>query len=167
MPPRQRRSRGVQSDLDYMRLQFLKTILAVTVALAAVLAWPLISWVGPSVREAVLVAAAVAFANVMVGLILIEYGFDKSNSTFMIAVLGGMGIRMALMLVVLTLLLLAGFHQLALVLSFMAFYVIYLIAELYYVVRILGRRGTSTKRSVARSRRRSAGDSYYFQPVRN
>lgn len=151
-----------------MRIDFLKSVIVVTLVLVVLLAYPFIAWAGPEVRAAMLAAAAIALMNAVAGLAMIEYGIDKSNSTFMISVLGGMGIRIGIILLVLTILLLNGFHQMALVLFLMAFYLIYLATELYYVVRFIGRRGKFTQRNIERrQRQRTRRDAYYFQSVRN
>lgn len=58
----------------------------------------------------------------------------------MIAVFGGMGVRGGGILIALTILLLDGYHAAALALSLMGYYVAYMIAEITYVAREMGRR---------------------------
>jgi hypothetical protein len=83
---------------------------------------------------AVVAGATLSTLNVLAGFLAIEYSLEKSYTTFLKVVLGGMGIRMALMLGILFLLIkFAGLHTIALVVSVLGFYIIYLVLELLYV----------------------------------
>ncbi|MEK7249665.1 MAG: hypothetical protein AAB209_04500, partial [Bacteroidota bacterium] len=60
------------------------------------------------------------------------------------AVLGGMGIRMVVMLGTLVLLIkLAGFHAVGLVVSVLSFYVIYLVLEIFYIQKKVSHKNQS------------------------
>jgi hypothetical protein len=65
----------------------------VSAALAA--AWPAVS---PEVRAAVLCGAALAAANTVAAYFLTVWSIARSPNVFLGVVLGGMGVRMALML---------------------------------------------------------------------
>jgi hypothetical protein len=134
-----------------MRFQFFKTVLLLSLLLAVLLAWPLYAWTSPAVLKAILAAAAISICNTIIGTLTIEYGFDKSNKVFMFAVFGGMQVRMILILVALTILLLNKYHALALALSLMGFYAVFLTAEIIYVSREMGRRKASDKATSSRS----------------
>ncbi len=72
--------------------------------------------------------------NVLAGFWAIEYAFDKSFNTLLAAVLGGMGIRIGLLLGSLVLLIkYFEFHTVALVVSMLSFYVVYLVLEVLYI----------------------------------
>lgn len=109
-------------------------------ALAAILAMKF----GPGIMTAVVTGAVLSTANVMAGFFAIEYTLDKSYTTFLKAVLGGMGIRMAAMLGVLVLLVkFAGLHTVALVISVLSFYVVYLVLEILYIQKRVSHKNQS------------------------
>lgn len=83
---------------------------------------------------AVIIGAVLSTLNVLAGFFAIEYTLDKSYNTFLKAVLGGMGIRMAVTLGTLVLLIkFSGLHTVALVVSVLSFYVVYLVIEIFYI----------------------------------
>ncbi len=103
---------------------------------AALAAYPLVRYASAEVVAAVLAGAAISTVNVMLGFLTIEYAFEKSYTVFLKAVLGGMGLRLMLMLgALLALILLAGMHPVALTVSVMVLYLIYLILEILFLQR--------------------------------
>ena len=108
--------------------------------MALLLAYPLYAWSSAEVIRAVVASGIIAFLNIIIGCIALEYTIDKSNKIFMIGVFGGMGIRMGLILVAVAILLINGYHALSLSLSLMGFYVAFMIAEILYATRELSRR---------------------------
>jgi hypothetical protein len=101
-------------------------------------AYPLVAWGSPEAVKASVAAAVMATLNVLAGYAAIEYSAGKSMSTFMKFVLGGMGIRLALMagaLIVLTKVF--GFHAAALVAALGVFYLAYLTLEVVFIQRKL------------------------------
>lgn len=140
-----------------MRLRFLRTALIISLTLGVVLAYPLHAWARPEVIRAVVASGIIAVVNIILGGLTLEYAIDKENRRFMAAVFGGMGVRMGLILVAVTLLLINGYHALALSLSLMGFYVVFMIAEITYVVRELSRR---SPRVTPASRRKDGHTSF-------
>jgi len=128
-----------------MRFQFCKTILLLAAALVLVLAYPVHAWAGAEIVRAVVASGIIALANIIIGCITLDLAIDKRNTVFMAAVFGGMGIRMGLILVAMTILLLNGYHALALSLSLMGFYIVFMIAEIVYAARELGRRNAKAR----------------------
>ena len=91
---------------------------------------------GEEVSRAVVAGAILSTLNVLAGYLAIEVSFEKSHTTFLKAVLGGMGIRVGVMLVLIVAFVrLGGFHATALVVSVLGFYVVYLVLELFYIQR--------------------------------
>lgn len=88
-------------------------------------------------REILLAAAAgcvLSTVNALAGFVTIEIAFGKSYTAFLKAVLGGMGVRMLLALGVLTILIsVYHLHTVALTVSLLGFYVIYLVLEVLYL----------------------------------
>jgi len=140
-----------------MRLRFLRTALFISLTLGVVLAYPLYTWANAEVIRAVVASGIIAVVNIIIGGITLEYAIDKNNSRFMTAVFGGMGVRMGLILIAVTILLINGYHALALSLSLMGFYVVFMIAEITYAVRELSRRNP---RTTPASRRKPGNTSF-------
>lgn len=86
------------------------------------------------IASAVIIGAVLSTVNVMAGFLAIEYTLGKSHTTFLKAVLGGMGVRMAGMLGVIALLIkFGGVHVVGLVISVLSFYGVYLVLEIFYI----------------------------------
>jgi len=108
----------------------------VLVVCAAVSAYPLWLYGTADVAVAVGVGAALSTVNVLIGFLTIEYAFERSYTTFLKAVLGGMGVRMLVMLGATALLITVGrLHALALTVSLLAFYLVYMILEILFIQR--------------------------------
>lgn len=101
-----------------------------------VLAYPFWRMFPPDIAAAVVVGALMATVNVLLGYAAISYAQGKSYTTFLKAVLGGMGVRLALLLGTLVVLIrIVGMHAVALTVSLLGFYVIFLILELLFIQR--------------------------------
>jgi hypothetical protein len=106
------------------------------VSIAALAAYPLLRYGSAEVIAAVVVGALLSTVHVLLGFFTIEYAFDKSYTVFLKAVLGGMGLRLlGLVGVLLALILVAGMHAVALTVSVMVLYLIYLILEILFLQR--------------------------------
>lgn len=104
------------------------------VAGLAIAAVPLAMLGSGHIAGAFITGAVLSTVNALSGFWAIEYAFDKSFNTLLAAVLGGMGIRIGLMLGILVLLIkYFGFHTIALVVSMLSFYVVYLVLEVLYI----------------------------------
>jgi hypothetical protein len=103
---------------------------------ALALGYPLIVAASPATRSAVVLGAGLATVNVLLGYAAIEYAFHRSYTAFLKAVLGGMGIRMVLVLGVLVALITHwGVPVLPLTISLFAFYIVFLTLEVLYIQR--------------------------------
>ena len=80
--------------------------------------------------------AALSTINVMLGYIAIRYSFDKSYTTFLKAVLGGMGLRLLFMLGAF-IALIAGFglQPVPLTASLLGFYAVFMVLEIVFIQR--------------------------------
>ena len=111
-------------------------VAGVLAAAALLLAYPLAVYATPDIRIAVAAGAVLSTVNVLLGYAAIQYAFHRSHTTFLKAVLGGMGLRMVLMLAALAgLIMLAGLPAVALTVSLMAFYAVFLVLELLFIQR--------------------------------
>jgi hypothetical protein len=100
----------------------------------ALAAYPLSRYGSPEVITAAIVGALLSTVNVLLGFLAIEYAFDKSYSVFLKAVLGGMGLRMVLLLgILIVLILVFHLHTVALTISLLSLYLIYLVLEILFI----------------------------------
>jgi hypothetical protein len=101
---------------------------------AAVAAYPLVRFGGSDIACAAGAGALLSTLNVLAGFLTIEIAFGKSYTAFLKAVLGGMGVRMVLMLGALMLCItVLALHTVALTVSLLGFYVVYLVLEVLYL----------------------------------
>jgi len=126
-----------------LRNNFLAQI-ALVLALSAVLLGIRLSLLSSrEVLVAVVSGALISTANVILGYAAIRYSLDKSYSTFLKAVLGGMGLRLSIMLGMLAaLILVLHLDALALVVSALGFHAVYLILEILFIQRTATLKGS-------------------------
>lgn len=106
----------------------------VLIGAVILLTYPLAAYGTAEILTAVVAGALLSTANVLVGYAAIEYSFNKSYTTFVKAVIGGMGLRMVVMLGALAaLIVLGGLHAVALTTSLMGFYAVFLILEILFI----------------------------------
>jgi hypothetical protein len=102
--------------------------------MALIAAYPLLRYGTEAVILAVLAGTALSTVNVLAGFLTIEYAFDRSYTTFLKAVLGGMGIRMVVMLGALLLCILEfRLHTFAVTMGMMVPYCVFLVLEILFL----------------------------------
>jgi hypothetical protein len=117
-------------------LRFVRQVALALAVAAVLLAYPLWRWAPPDVAKAVAMGAFLSTLNVLAGALAIEYAYPRSYTTFLKVVLGGMGVRLAVLLAVLALLVaVVRMHALALVCSLGGFYMLYLTLEIAFIQR--------------------------------
>lgn len=103
-------------------------------AVVLVAAYPLVRLQNPEILRAALAGCLVSTLNALAGFLTIELAFGKSYTGFLKAVLGGMGVRMLVMLGALAVLItVCHMHTVALAVSLLGFYMIYLVLEILYL----------------------------------
>jgi len=113
---------------------FLRRVALVIVVVGLLLAYPLAAYASRDTIVATVAGAMLSTVNVLLGYLAIEYSFQKSYSTFLKAVLGGMGVRMLLILGAMIFLILQyRVNAVALTFSMFGFTVIYLALEVLYI----------------------------------
>jgi len=119
-----------------LRSSFPAQVAAVLACAVLLLAYPLSALATGEVRTAVAAGAALSTINVMLGYIAIRYSFDKSYTTFLKAVLGGMGLRLLFMLGAF-IALIAGFglQPVPLTASLLGFYAVFMVLEIVFIQR--------------------------------
>ena len=114
-------------------------VLLSLLALACVGSYPLMKYGTTEITWAAIAGALLATVNVLLGYAAIEYSFGKSTTTFFKYVLGGMGIRFAMMAGVLVVLIKAyDYHAGALVGSMGVCYLVFLILEVMFIQKKIG-----------------------------
>ena len=119
-------------------------VLVAVAVIGAVSSYPLMRYGSEDVLIAVVVGAILSTANVLLGFLAIEFSFEKSYTTFLKAVLGGMGLRMVFLLGVLLILIkFAGLHAVALTVSLLSFYFVFLVLEVLFIQKKVTVKGQS------------------------
>lgn len=114
--------------------KFFVQVLSVLGVLVMLAVYPLLRYGNREVVVASIVGAVLATVNVLVGYLAIEYSIGKSHSTFLKAVLGGMAVRMGIMLSLLVVLIeIFRMHAVALAVSLLSCYAVYLVLEVAFV----------------------------------
>jgi hypothetical protein len=117
---------------------FPRAVFAVFIGIAVISSYPLYRYASAEVIRASIVGALLSLANVLAGYAAIEYSIDKSYTTFLKLVLGGMGARLFVMLGALLILIeVFDFPAAALVVSLLGFYTIFLVLEIFFIQRKL------------------------------
>ncbi|MGB2869059.1 MAG: hypothetical protein WBD36_11455 [Bacteroidota bacterium] len=120
-----------QANFDW---QFLGKVFAGFVVLAIAAAFPISILASPEVLKAIIAAGIMSVVNFLLGFAAIEFGFEKSNTTFLNVILGGMVARLMLMWATFLILIrIYEMHQPALVFSLMVFYILILALEIYFL----------------------------------
>lgn len=141
------RSNGQKTNTNRMSLRFLKPVLITTLILAALLAYPVIAWF-PETRDAIYAAGSIALINAIIGMGIIEWTLDKENFVFMAAFFGGMGARVMIILLVFAFLLTEGFDALTLTFFLFGLYIIYMVIEIHFLVKIMSQhKGQKVRKS--------------------
>lgn len=122
-------------------MSFPKQVIITCGAICAISAYPLVEYGSDDVQKAALAGGIIATLNILAGYAAIQYSVDRSMNTFMKYVLGGMGLRLALMAGLLVVLIgFFGYHPAALVASLGVFYIAYLVLEVIFIQTKLGLR---------------------------
>lgn len=111
--------------------------IAGTLAVVALLGgYPLLKYGSADVVAGVLLGAGISTINVLLGFLAIELSFNKSYTVFVRTVMGGMGVRLVIMLGLLALLIgIFRVHAVALALSLLGFYAVFLLLEVLFIQR--------------------------------
>ncbi len=119
-----------------LRSNFPAQVATVLVCALLLLAYPLTALGSGEVSIAVAAGAALSTVNVMLGYMAIRYSFDRSHTTFLKAVLGGMGLRLLFMLGAFTALIMGfGLNPVPLTVSLLGFYAVFMVLEIVYIQR--------------------------------
>ena len=111
-------------------------VLATLVISGALGAYPLAVYASGDIIVSMATGAGLSTVNALLGYLTIEYAFERPYTVFLRAVLGGMGLRMLLLLGgVILLIMVAHLHAIALTVSLFFFYAVFLILEVLFLQR--------------------------------
>ncbi len=120
-----------------MRRFTLQVVMIFSIA-SLIAAYPLLRYGSDAVLVAAVTGAVLSTANVLVGFLTIQMTFHRSYTTFLKWVLGGMGVRMAVTLGALLLLILVfRLHAVALTVAVVSFSLMYLVLEILVLHRMV------------------------------
>lgn len=115
-------------------LSFFKKIFWILVVTAVLASYPLAEYSNFEIIIAAALGAALSTVNIIAGYLSIEYAFNKSMTRFLKTILGGLGIRLFLLLVAMLFAIqVLKLHVLAFTISLFIYYVIFLVLEIFYI----------------------------------
>ena len=115
---------------------FLKLVALVFVGVAILVVVPLSIYANQELVRSVIAGGLASLFHLLLGYLFIEYGFDKSNTTFLKVILGGTLVRMFLLVgIVLLLVRVYHFQTMSLMVSLLLFYVLNLLLEIHFLQR--------------------------------
>ena len=110
---------------------FLKLVALVFLGVAILVVVPLSIYTNHELVRSVVAGGLASLFHLLLGYLFIEYGFDKSNTTFLKVILGGTLLRMFLLVgIVLLLVRVYQLQTVSLMVSLLLFYVLNLILEI-------------------------------------
>jgi hypothetical protein len=110
---------------------FLKLVGLVFLGVAILVVVPLSIYTDREIVRSVVAGGLASLFHLLLGYLFIEYGFDKSNTTFLKVILGGTLARMFLLVgIVLLLVRVYQFQPVSLMVSLLLFYVLNLFLEI-------------------------------------
>ncbi len=113
---------------------FLRLVLYCFAGAALLTFYPISEFATTEVVRSIIAGGIMCLVNLLLGYLAIEVSFERSHTTFLKYVLGGMVGRLLLMWGVLLLLIrIYGFHSASLMLSLLFFYVMNLVLEIFYL----------------------------------
>jgi hypothetical protein len=115
-------------------LTFPQQIVLVLVLTAGLGSYPLLKFGTDRVIQGVIAGVVLSVVNVVLGYIVIRYSLNKSYTTFIQIVLGGIAVRLFVMVGLLLISVgLLKFHSISLVGSLFVMYIIFLKIEVLYI----------------------------------
>jgi hypothetical protein len=113
---------------------FLKQVFYILAVTSVLGIYPLYKFGSVEIITAVVSGMALATFNIFLGYFSIELAFKKSTTKFLKVILGGMGIRLLILLSAMVFFIkVLNFHTLAFTITLLGFYAIYLVIEILFI----------------------------------
>jgi hypothetical protein len=111
---------------------FLRLVLYCALGVVALVVLPLSVYSGKEILHSVVASGLASLFHLLLGYVLIEFGFDKPNTTFLMIILGGTFLRTVLLVgFVFILVRIYQFHAVSLMISFLFFFALNLALEIH------------------------------------
>ena len=111
---------------------FLRLVAYCTAGVVVLVILPLSIFSAKEIVQSVVASGIASLIHLLVGYLCIEFGFEKSNTTFLKIILGGSLVRMMLLVgLVFVLVRIYQFHAASLMISFLLFYALNLVLEIH------------------------------------
>jgi L-asparagine transporter-like permease len=111
---------------------FLRLVAYCVLGVVLLVVLPLSVYSNTEILQSVVASGVVSFLHLLLGYACIEFGFEKSNTTFLKIILGGTFIRMVLLVgIVFVLIRVYRFDTSSLMISFLLFFVLNLVLEIH------------------------------------
>ena len=111
---------------------FLRLVAYCAFGVVVLVVLPLSMYSNKEILQSVTAAAVASLVHLLLGYVCIEFGLEKSNTTFLKIILGGTFVRMALLVgIVFVLVRVYEFHAMSLMISFLLFFVLNLVLEIH------------------------------------
>jgi len=113
---------------------FLRLVIFCFACAALLTYYPISEFATSEIIHGIIAGGVMSFINLLLGYVAIEISYERSHTTFLKFVLGGMVLRLMFMWG--TLLVLIGFyhfHSASLMLSLLFFYIMNLVLEIFYL----------------------------------
>ena len=113
---------------------FLRLVMFCFAAAAVLTYYPISEFATGEVIQGIIAGGVMSLINLLLGYAAIEISYERSHTTFLKYVLGGMVVRLMLMWSVLLILIrVYNYHSASLMLSLLFFYVLNLVLEIFYL----------------------------------
>jgi hypothetical protein len=111
---------------------FLKLVAYCVLGVVVLGVLPLSVFSSKEIVQSVVASGIASLIHLLLGYVCIEFGFERSNTTFLKVILGGTLVRMALLVgIVFVLVRVFEFHVVSLMISFLLFFVLNLVLEIH------------------------------------
>ncbi|MCK9409452.1 MAG: hypothetical protein WCX28_01875 [Bacteriovoracaceae bacterium] len=122
------------SESPKIETSFLKQIVLVVIVASGLGAYPLMTFAADEVVAGVVAGGVLSVVNALMGYAVVQFSIGKSYTVFMQIVLGGIALRLFVMVALLLVAVgLFRFHALSLIGSLFVMYIVFLVVEVMYI----------------------------------
>ena len=121
---------------------FLRLVLYCFLGVAILVVLPLSLLTAREIVNSVVASGIASLIHLLLGYVIVEFGFDKPSTLFLKIILGGTVVRLFLLVgVVFVLVRVFQFHTLSLMISLLSFYVLNLVLEIHLLQKKVALKG--------------------------
>jgi hypothetical protein len=121
---------------------FLRLVFYCFLGVVMLVVLPLFLLTTREIVNSVVASGITSLVHLLLGYVIVEFGFDKPSTLFLKIILGGTVVRLLLMVgVVFVLVRVFQFHTLSLMISLLSFYVLNLVLEIHLLQKKIALKG--------------------------